>query len=54
MVGGNALGVDRVVFKHGVHYERFDGCGRKIQSEENCHLNDDTRFTFTRQNTLFP
>jgi len=30
MVGGNALSMDSIVFKHGIHHEGFDGGRRKI------------------------
>lgn len=35
----DALGVDIVVFKHGVYHERFNGGGGTVQSEEERHLN---------------
>jgi len=44
---GNAFGMDSIVFEHGVHYERFDGSRRKVQSKENCHLNDQSPFVHT-------
>jgi len=50
---GDALGVDSIVFEHGVHYERFDGGRRKVQSKENCHLNDQSLYLYTPMIIIF-